>query len=129
MAVPKNQGGRPLLYTKAEDLERDIDKYFADCDKNNKHYTMSGLALALGIDRKTLVNYGNKEEFFLTINKARAKVEGYLEQHLYGSAVTGVIFNLKNNFGWKDKQEIDTNAQLNLTYEDQLKKVSDEDEY
>jgi len=28
-----------------------------------------------------------------------------LEQKLYGNAVTGVIFNLKNNFGWQDKTE------------------------
>jgi hypothetical protein len=26
---------------------------------------------------------------------------------LYGNTVTGVIFNLKNNFGWKDKNEVE----------------------
>ena len=33
------------------------------------------------------------------------KVEEALEQRLYGNAVTGIIFNLKNNFGWQDKTE------------------------
>ena len=28
---------------------------------------------------------------------------------------TGVIFNLKNNFGWKDKQEIEQNGEMNNT--------------
>ena len=129
MAVPKHAGGRPLLYTNVKKLEKDINKYFEDCDKNNKHYTMSGLALALGISRQSLINYGNKDEFFGTIAKARQKVENYLEQYLYGSSVTGIMFNLKNNFGWKDKQEIDSTVNANVSYEDNLKKVSDTDEY
>jgi hypothetical protein len=34
-------------------------------------------------------------------------VEMSLEQRLAGQAVTGSIFSLKNNFGWKDKSETD----------------------
>lgn len=32
-------------------------------------------------------------------------VEVFLEERLQGTAATGTIFNLKNNFGWKDKTE------------------------
>ena len=67
--------------------------------------TMSGLALSLGIDRRTLTNYAHRDEFFPAIKKARSRVEVALEQRLYGNNVTGVIFNLKNNFSWADKQE------------------------
>lgn len=104
--------GRPPLYDKAEDMQIIIDDYmlsvtFIHPETNQEicRPTMSGLAIALGMDRRSLVNYKNKEEFFPTIKKARAKVEQALEKHLYSNSVAGVIFNLKNNFEWKDKTE------------------------
>ena len=47
------------------------------------------------------------EQFFPTIKKAREKVEQQLEENaLMGKAnATFTIFNLKNNYGWVDKQE------------------------
>ena len=104
--------GRPLKYRSKKKLEAAIEEYFRNCDATEKPYTMSGLAVHLGIDRRTLLNYGSREEFFPTIKKARDKVESYAEEQLYLSSHTaGVIFNLKNNFGWKDRAEIDINAE------------------
>lgn len=104
--------GRPKIFKSKEELEEKIGNYFEEGayiemgDSRMYAPTMSGLALFLDIDRKTLLNYSKDEEFFPTIKRARAKVEEALEQRLYGQSVTGVIFNLKNNFGWADKQEI-----------------------
>ena len=101
--------GRPLKYTNVEDMQKDIDKYFAECDEKQKPYTVSGLAYALGTNRQTLINYEDKSEFIDTIKSAKAKIELFNEEMLYSKDVstTGVIFNLKNNYGWKDKQEIE----------------------
>lgn len=93
--------GRPLAFKSVEELEAKIQEYF----DNEDLPTMSGLGVHLGVDRKTIVNYSRKEEYFHTIKKARAVVESFLEKQLYGNQVTGVIFNLKNNFGWNDKQQ------------------------
>lgn len=72
-------------------------------------YTISGLALFLDTTRETLNQYENKPEFTDTIKSAKTKIEHELELSLYGNNVTGIIFNLKNNYGWKDKTEIDQN--------------------
>ena len=79
------------------------------------------------MSRQDLINYSNKEEFFDTIKKAKLKVENYLEKRLIkDSSCTGIIFNLKNNYGWKDKQE---NINVGVSYEDYIKRVEDEEEY
>lgn len=103
-----------------EEFESAIDEYFSDkgaawsiCYGNDgsrhKEYrpTMSGLALKLGVDRRTLCNYKHTDEYGDLIALAKAHIEDALEQRLYGSAVTGVIFSLKNGFDWRDKNEVE----------------------
>lgn len=104
--------GRPLKFKSKCELEMAIDDYFMTCDAEERPYTMSGLAVHLGVDRRTLLNYSNRERFFPAVKKARDRVESYAEEQLYLSNHTaGVIFNLKNNFGWKDKAEINVNTE------------------
>lgn len=81
--APKHPGGRPLKFQTVEDLDLAIQNYFAEQDphtmsalvetgrdsKGNmifdtrtvlteqKPYTMTGLARALGVDRKTLLGH------------------------------------------------------------------------
>lgn len=100
--------GRPQKISDIEQLENKICAYFAECDLKEKPYTICGLAYALDIDRKTLLNYEKSSEFFPTIKKAKLRCEMYAEEQLYvGKNAAGVIFNLKNNYDWKDKIEND----------------------
>ena len=96
-----------LKYKNEKTLKEGIDKYFAECDEKEKPYTMSGLALSLGIDRATLVRYGDRDSFANLIKEAKQKIEAQLEENaLLGKGnSTFTIFNLKNNYGWVDKQE------------------------
>lgn len=123
----KHAGGRPPKYNNAEEMQEKIDEYFKQCDEEYEPYTVTGLGLALNMSRQDLINYSNKDEFFDTIKKAKARVENYLEKRLItNSSATGIIFNLKNNYGWKDKQE---NINVGVSYEDYIKKVEDDEEY
>ena len=113
--------GRPLKFKSVEELQEKIDEYFAKCDNHKARvikkdgtieevpapqpYTITGLALHLDTDRQTLCNYEKRSEFFDTIKRAKQKVEEQLERGLWGNNVTGLIFNLKNNFLWKDQQD------------------------
>ncbi|MET3699524.1 DNA-packaging protein gp3 [Bacillus oleivorans] len=114
---------RPLMFGCKEELEEKISAYFYMCDTHMqtmftkegqeisvpapKPYTISGLAHFLGTNRQTLLNYEERDEFFDTIKRAKAKIEAFVEESLWTPKVTaGVIFNLKNNFGWVDKSEL-----------------------
>lgn len=113
--------GRPLKYESVEMMQKDIDAYFAKCDEEKRPYTVSGLAYALGTTRRTLLDYQEKDEYSHTIKSAKSKIELFNEEMLYSKDVstTGVIFNLKNNYGWKDKQEIEAevNSDMNIRIE------------
>ena len=102
-----DQGGRPLKFKNAEELEKKINKYFAETPE--EEWTITGLAIALDCDRKTIQNYKEKDEFFHTIKNAYLKVEYSYEKSLRKNGRTGDIFALKN-FGWVDRQEIDANV-------------------
>lgn len=116
--------GRPLKYSSVEEMEEKIQEYFKKTPM--EELTITGLALALDTDRKTLINYENRDEFFNTIKKAKTRIENSYELSLRKNGRTGDIFALKN-FGWQDKQEIDNsvsiNSYANLT-EEELRKLA-----
>lgn len=105
--MENNKSGRPLLFKTVKELEDKINSYFED--ENNKPYTITDLAVWLDCDRKTLTNYENRDKFFPTIKRAKTKIEAGIEKGallgLYNPTFS--IFNMKNNFGWQDKQEVD----------------------
>ena len=120
---------RPVKYKTVEELQSVIDEYFANCDNrikeihkpdgevygysNPEPYTMAGLAQALGLSRQGLIEYKNKDKFSDAIKAARAKVEYDVERRMNDkdTFTPGLIFNAKNNFGWKDKTEIDAKVE------------------
>ena len=103
--------GRPPIFKTNDEMIEAIDKYFESVSwelEGKKFYkpTMSGLAFSIGLSRSGLQKYKKKDEFVHTIKQAKQIVEIALETGLYGTAVTGLIFNLKNNFKWSDKTEV-----------------------
>ena len=106
--------GRPRAFKSVEEVEEKINAYFNYCEEKEKPYTMSGLAYYLGISRQTLVNYSNQDQFFDTIKKARDRVQMQLEENALSNKAnpTFTIFNLKNNFDWKDSNEVKTNVEI-----------------
>ena len=119
----KNKVGRPLKYTLSQ-IQDGITAYFDYCgidaygyplDKDHKPPTITGLACYLDTTRDLLIDYQNKPKFSDTIKRAKQRIEAYNEAMLYNrkTSTAGVIFNLKNNYGWKDKAEIKTDFNEN----------------
>lgn len=98
---------------------------------------VSALCWFLGIDKSTWQNYANDElhpELADICKEVRVRFEAYLEQELLTrrKGVQGIIFNLQNNYGWKQKQEIelgaDTRKQMagyNVSLDEKLALIAD----
>ena len=116
-------------FTDVNQLEKAINRYFDKCTNNYRieidaegneiriqeplPFTMAGLARSLGISRATLLNYKHQSsDFCAVVEEAKLRIEEYAETQLYVNRnATGIIFNLKNNFNWKDKQEVEANVE------------------
>ena len=120
--------GRNPKYKDPAEMQSDIDAYFRACegepfldeegnallDKqgapvivNAKPPTVSGLALALGLNsRQSLLNYQGKKMFADTVKRAKLRVEEYCERQLFDrDKRQGAEFNLRFNFRWDEREE------------------------
>ena len=111
--------GRPPKYTNVEEFQELIDEYFRDQDLQGRPYTITGLSLKLGMTRQKLIDYTEKDEFRDAIKRAKERCHEYTEEFLYsGKAAAGAIFSLKNNYGWKDKTEVESTLNVRFSLAD-----------
>lgn len=112
--------GRPRLYSTPEQLQEQIEKYFAEqvgvveIGKDKEGYpitkvkapTVSGLNYFLGFcDRRSLDEYENRPGFYDTVKRAKLRIQQFAEQQLFENGKpTGAIFWLKNN-GWRAEEQ------------------------
>lgn len=129
--------GRPKKYGSKKALADAIDRYFRSISRTIhakdaktgkpiynddgepimitqyiKPPTVSALCLYLGIDRATWFRYCDGQlhpEFESVTAKTKERIEAYLEEQLLTRerGVQGVIFNLQNNYGWRQRQEVE----------------------
>ena len=136
--------GRPRSFYCNKELRENVDKYFNWCDEQikvfedskgrqtiiRKPYTLTGLCLYLNITRETFAEYckgrydDDLNKFSDTFTYARKKVENYIEEGTLNGSINhnAGAFNLKNNFNWSDKKEID------LKVEDLTVTIANDDE-
>lgn len=104
-------------YKTPEELVEVITNYFNDCDKRKKPYTVSGLALYIGLTTQRLRDYEKDypgTEYAEIIERAKQTIETYTAEATFDNKkFQGAKFNLQNNFGWAEKQ--DTNLSGKVT--------------
>lgn len=134
----KQYRGEKAAFNSPEQLQTVVDEYFASCysymydkngnlkyDKNgepikyqSRPFTVSGLALAIGVSTKTLNRYctGNFDAEFdddprvktykQILVKAKQKIESFAESRLYDKeGQLGARFVLDSSFGWCTQKE------------------------
>ena len=113
--------GRPPIYTDPDELYAAGESYIRARMLEQRPPTVTGLALALGLSgRKVLDDYERREAFSYPIKKLKSKCEDYYEECLTnGQPAAGAIFALKN-FGWRDKAEIEHSGNINVSLAAQI---------
>jgi DNA-binding XRE family transcriptional regulator len=109
-------------------LQEKIDEYFNWADESKKPYSIARLAFWLGISRKTLYNYEEKDFYGPVIKGARDRIIATLEEKLLEYGTAGQIF-LAKNYGYTDRQDVVSNN-VNMNFEEKkmdLSKLSDEE--
>ena len=95
------------MYDDPESFASRAEDYFRLSEARGKMPTLAGISLHLGFDDKEsfshYATYG--DEFSRTVKRAKMIIEDDRNQRLANPGCTGVIFDLKNNHGWKDKTE------------------------
>lgn len=103
---PKHAGGRPRKFPSVAQMQTAINSYFATVPEP---WTVLGLCLTLDLTIEGLLEYQARSEFSDPIKKAKNRIEAATaERMLRGDGWgPGHIFVLKNNYGWKDQQNIE----------------------
>lgn len=133
--------GQPRIISSVDQMEELIDEYFLDiCGYSllgetviYKPPTVTGLALHIGFtSRRSLLNYeGYGPEYKRIIRMAKLYIENTIEE----GSLTGQLnskscqFNLKNNYDWKEKTELDIgnapDRKFNINFTKYEKKITD----
>lgn len=100
---------------KPEDVHERVTLYFQTCADDDMKPSVAGLALAFGIDRRTLWKWinGIQSDFVAAesrdaLKKAYQILTAQMENYMQNGKINPVagIFLMKNNMGYQDKQEV-----------------------
>lgn len=93
-----------------QQLEERIFDYFQICAQDDMKPSVAGLALAVGVDRKTLWAWAKAENSDRSnaIKKAYRILDLQMTDYMQNGKINPVsgIFLMKNNFGYADQQEV-----------------------
>lgn len=100
---------------KPENVLERVTLYFQTCADDDMKPSVAGLALAFGIDRRTLWKWINgiqsdfvASESRVALKKAYIILNAQMENYMQNGKINPVagIFLMKNNMGYQDKQEV-----------------------
>ena len=100
-------------YARAGDLQKVVNDYFRDCERDETVPSMSGLALKCSCSVKALQDWSKLPEFAPILQEAFVRIENVYETELLTSKqrTDGIQYALNNRFGWKDKKEYELGAE------------------
>lgn len=105
-----------FTYKNAEELQIKVDEYFNICNAKRRPYSVSGLALHLGLTTQTLRNYEKNygdTEYADIIKVAKQRIEEFAECCLYDNKKTvGAKFVLQNCYGWCEKNDVNLSGNV-----------------
>lgn len=145
MAKEKHAGGRPPKFKSKEQLQKAIDAYFKKCRENKGQFvtktgqvikdvsmpilpTIAGLAYHLKVERQTIYNYEEKDQFFDTITRARDYILSMIENKLANvdGNISGTVF-LAQNYGYRTNSKTEHSGNIGTDTDEEMldKKINE----
>lgn len=90
--------------------------------------SVAGLCVFLGISKETWTDYAKDEKLSPVCIRFKLRLEKYLLGRLNsekGKNVQGIIFNLKNNFGYADKVEHSGATAVRIAMEPEVEELAE----
>lgn len=111
--------GRPPIIKTAEEMQQRCEAYFASLmDKNGKRYlrppTIAGLAFYLGMETRTLLRYGDKDDFCPIVMRSKQLVEIFTEEQAILGKSRNAISLLSMNYGRVEKTRLEVEDKTGL---------------
>jgi hypothetical protein len=121
--------GRPMKFSEPAQIEDAWQEYKGKCDdhtveevsagkvvkvKRPKVYTLASFQVFIGISRESWGDYRTYEAFSDTIKGIEEEVLARKHEALTNGegSTTGLIFDMKVNYKWQDKQVIEQKVEL-----------------
>lgn len=101
--------GRPLKFQTSDEMAAAMEAYFNQTPW--EELTITGLCLAIGLDRGQLLDYGGRDQFSYVVKKAKLIIENVYEVQLRKTGGSGPIFALKQ-FKWVDKYDVENTGTI-----------------
>lgn len=95
LRIPARAFVKPKAYTDPHKMEQVINKYFDDCDADDRYYTIEGLALSLGFSNtQTLLNYQTLEgyePFHDLVKSAKLKIQMQRVENMQKGKLNAIV--------------------------------------
>jgi hypothetical protein len=123
------EAGRPYKFTDPSEIQQAWEEYKSKCDNHKVHevsagkvvqvprpkvYTLASFQVFIQLSRESWGDYRIYPEFSDTIKSIEEEVLARKHDALTNAegSTTGLIFDLKANYGWKDKQIIESEVKI-----------------
>ena len=103
------KAGRPFKFPTVRALKARIKDYFDYVKSHDVPLTIERLCCFLDCSRNTLLNYQARDEFAPIITRVKREILANKAEMLLSNKgnTQGIIFDLKNNHGYRDKQDVE----------------------
>lgn len=116
--IEKEKRGRKRLIKSPAEMQERAEQYFIECEEQGKSPNIAGLTLFLGFSHRTQIAqyYNDFPEYKEVIDYIKTYMESIQLENLENKekATAGIIFNLKCNFGYNDRQQEESEKVNNM---------------
>jgi hypothetical protein len=110
--------GLPPSFNSVEEMRQGVEQYLAWCAEQGLEPNHIEMAHHLGCSRRVLNDYTRRDGYKEVLEYAKERIESVMVRKLTNKsyATAGVIFNLTNNYGWKQPNQIEHSGAIAVAH-------------